>query len=59
MPRAQKPSGKSRHDPLIVQLGEDEVKSKYGKISEPGKRKKSKKQAEADEAEEEVKDSIF
>lgn len=42
MPRAQKSSGKSRHDPLLVQLDEDEVEAKYGRISQPGKRKKSK-----------------
>ncbi|KAF8204826.1 cell adhesion protein byn-1 [Pholiota molesta] len=32
MPRAQKSSGKSRHDPLLVQLDEDEVEAKYGRI---------------------------
>ncbi|RDB20496.1 Uncharacterized protein C13G1.09 [Hypsizygus marmoreus] len=42
MPRTSKP-GKSRHDPLLVQLNEDEVKARYGRISQPGKRKKSKK----------------
>jgi essential nuclear protein 1 len=41
MPRAQK-SGKSRHDPLLVQLDDDEVEAKYGRISQPGKRKKSR-----------------
>jgi essential nuclear protein 1 len=49
MPRAQKPS-KPRHDPLHVQLDEDEVNTKYGRISQPGKRKKSKK---ADQGEDE------
>lgn len=42
MPRATKGAGKSRHDPLLVQLDEDEVAAKYGRISEPGKRKKSR-----------------
>jgi len=42
MPRAQKPSGKSRHDPLHIQLGEDEIHATYGNISQPGKRKKSR-----------------
>jgi essential nuclear protein 1 len=42
MPRASKLSGKSRHDPLHVQLGEDEVNEKYGHVSQPGKRKKSR-----------------
>jgi essential nuclear protein 1 len=50
MPRANKPSGKSRHDPLLVQLGGDELEAKYGKVSQPGKRKKSKK-SQADEQE--------
>lgn len=42
MPRAVKPSGKSRHDPLYVQLGEDEQQAKYGKVTNPGKRRKSR-----------------
>jgi essential nuclear protein 1 len=50
MPRANKPSGKSRHDPLLVQLDGDELEAKHGKISQPGKRKKSRKsQADDDE----------
>lgn len=48
MPRAQKPTGKSRHDPLHVQLDGDEVEAKYGRVSKPGKRRKSNK-AEADD----------
>lgn len=43
MPRAQKQSQKPRHDPLFVQLNEDEVEAKYGRISQPGKRNKSRK----------------
>ncbi|KAJ3566958.1 hypothetical protein NP233_g6664 [Leucocoprinus birnbaumii] len=43
MPRAQKPAQKPRHDPLHVQLNEDEVEAKYGRISQPGKRKKTHK----------------
>ena len=43
MPRAAKPTGKMRHDPLHVQLKEDEIYEKYGNVSRPGKRKKSKK----------------
>lgn len=43
MPRATKPTGKSRHDPLHVQLDDDQIEAKYGKVSQPGKRKKSKK----------------
>lgn len=42
MPRVQKPS-KPRHDPLHAQLAEDEVEARYGRISQPGKRKKSKR----------------
>ncbi|KAJ4000521.1 Bystin-domain-containing protein [Lentinula boryana] len=43
MPRVTKSSGKTRHDPLLVQLDEDQQAAKYGRISEPGKRKKSSK----------------
>ncbi|TDL29749.1 Bystin-domain-containing protein [Rickenella mellea] len=42
MPRASKPTGTARHDPLHVQLGEDELHEKYGKVTRPGKRKKAK-----------------
>lgn len=42
MPRTQKQTPKPRHDPLFVQLNEEEVEAKYGRISQPGKRKKSK-----------------
>ncbi|KIM45939.1 hypothetical protein M413DRAFT_440994 [Hebeloma cylindrosporum] len=54
MPRAHKPSGKSRHDPLLVQLDEDEVEAKYGRISQPGKRKKSRQSSNIDEESSEV-----
>jgi len=50
MPRAQKSSnGKSRHDPLLAQLDEDEANAKYGHISQPGKRKKSRRNSNTDE----------
>jgi essential nuclear protein 1 len=55
MPRTHKPSGKSRHDPLLVQLDEDEVEAKYGRISQPGKRKKSRQSSNIDEESSEVK----
>lgn len=49
MPRAQRPSnGKSRHDPLLTQLDEDEANAKYGHISQPGKRKKSRQNIDED-----------
>lgn len=48
-PRAAKPTGKTRHDPLHVQLGEDEVEAKYGKLSRPGKRRKSKIEDESED----------
>lgn len=48
MPRAQKPQ-KPRHDPLHAQLAEDEVEAKYGRISQPGRRKKSKKSADEED----------
>jgi essential nuclear protein 1 len=56
MPRVQKSSGKTRHDPLHVQLGEDEVHAKYGNVSQPGKRKKSRKSADHED-DTEVQDS--
>ncbi|EIN10812.1 cell adhesion protein byn-1 [Punctularia strigosozonata HHB-11173 SS5] len=42
MPRALKATGKTRHDPLLVQLREDEVHAKYGKVSQPGRRQKQR-----------------
>lgn len=54
MPRAQKATGKTRHDPLHVQLGEDEVYAKYGKVSHPGKRRKSHAKDEEEEESGEV-----
>lgn len=54
MPRAAKPSGKSRHDPLHVQLGEDEQIAKYGKLARPGKRRKSQAAHDDDEENGEV-----
>ncbi|KAI0676769.1 cell adhesion protein byn-1 [Trametes maxima] len=50
MPKAPKASAKSKHDPLHVQLGEDEVYAKYGRVSQPGRRRKSKAKDEEDEA---------
>lgn len=50
MPRVQK-SSKPRHDPLHAQLADDEVEARYGRISQPGKRKKSKRTEEDDTAE--------
>ncbi|KAL6306709.1 cell adhesion protein byn-1 [Sparassis latifolia] len=50
MPRVAKATGKNRHDPLHVQLGEDQLHEKYGRISRPGKRTKSK--AKGDDGEE-------
>lgn len=54
MPRSSKPSGKTRHDPLHVQLRDDELHEKYGNVSRPGKRAKSRKSTEADQEESEV-----
>lgn len=49
MPRASKSAGKSRHDPLLVQLDEDEIEAKYGRVSKPGKRKKGRIGGENDD----------
>ncbi|KAJ4472076.1 Bystin-domain-containing protein [Lentinula aciculospora] len=50
MPRVAKPSGKTRHDPLLVQLDEDRQQATYGRVSEPGKRqsKSTKKSMQHD-----------
>ena len=50
MPKAPKAATKSKHDPLHVQIGEDEVYAKYGRISQPGRRRKSKTKDDDDEA---------
>ncbi|KAI6046463.1 Bystin-domain-containing protein [Pisolithus marmoratus] len=39
MPRAQKSTAKPRHDPLLTQINEHELIAKYGRVSQPGKRK--------------------
>uniref|UniRef100_A0A0W0G4A6 Beta-glucuronidase C-terminal domain-containing protein n=1 Tax=Moniliophthora roreri TaxID=221103 RepID=A0A0W0G4A6_MONRR len=57
MPRTSKPSGKSRHNPLLVQIGEDELEAKYGRTPQPGRRKKSQKSSDIDEDGEAVLDS--
>nr|VWP00676.1 Chitinase [Ganoderma boninense] len=49
MPKAPKAATKSKHDPLHVQIGEDEVYAKYGRISQPGRRRKSKTKDDDDE----------
>lgn len=54
MPRAIKASGNTRHDPLLVQLDEDQQKAKYGRVSEPGKRKKTPKKSVQDNEDSEV-----
>jgi hypothetical protein len=45
MPRVQKKSRNS-HNPLIVQLDEDSSYAKYGRVTQAGKRKKSKKEVD-------------
>ncbi|KAJ7672872.1 Bystin-domain-containing protein [Mycena rosella] len=52
MPASRKTSGKSRHDPLLVQLGGDDLEAKYGRVSQPGKRKKSKNTGDEEDASE-------
>lgn len=48
MPRIGKSAGRSRHDPLLVQLDEDSAEVRYGRVSNPGKRKKTKISREED-----------
>ncbi|KAI8985004.1 cell adhesion protein byn-1 [Trametes punicea] len=50
MPKAPKVPSKVKHDPLHVQIGEDEVYAKYGRVSQPGRRRKSKAKDDDDEA---------
>ena len=44
MPRTQKPQ-RQRRDPLLAQLDGDELQAKYGRVSEPGKRRKSQRRS--------------
>ncbi|KAL5636685.1 hypothetical protein ACGC1H_000595 [Rhizoctonia solani] len=52
MPRATTPKGKSRHDPLHVQIGEDETYAKFGRVStnKRGKKRKSENEEEPETA---------
>jgi essential nuclear protein 1 len=54
MPRTKKASGKPRHDPLLIQLDEDKKDAQYGRVSQPGKRKKAKNSSKDDEESGEV-----
>lgn len=54
MPRTKKSSSNTRHDPLLVQLNEDELEATYGRLSQPGKRKKSKHSSQGNEESGEV-----
>ncbi|KAJ7725111.1 Bystin-domain-containing protein [Mycena metata] len=56
MPAARKTSAKSRHDPLLVQLGGDDLEAKYGRVSQPGKRKKQSKNTTEDDSSEAILD---
>ncbi|EIW82461.1 Bystin-domain-containing protein [Coniophora puteana RWD-64-598 SS2] len=57
MPRAQK-AQKPKHDPLLAQIYDDETYAKYGRVSRPGKRKKSRTTVDdGDEPSEAVLDS--
>ena len=47
MPRSIKPSQKSRHDPLLRDIAADDLYAKYGNVSKPGRRKKTKHDEEA------------
>ncbi|CAE6406218.1 unnamed protein product [Rhizoctonia solani] len=52
MPRATTPKDKTRHDPLHVQIGEDETYAKFGRVStnKRGKKRKSENQEELETA---------
>ena len=50
MPRIHNPStGKSRHDPLHVDIAADDSLAKYGNVSKPGRRKKLRHDKHNDE----------
>lgn len=49
MPRSLKPSQKSRHDPLLRDIAADDLHEKYGNISKPGRRTKTRRASEHDE----------
>jgi essential nuclear protein 1 len=59
MPRVQKLASKPKHDPLHVQLHEDTVNAKYGSVSQPGKRKKSRRDKSDRESDDEVRWMIY
>ena len=49
MPRSLKPTPKSRHDPLHRDIAADDQYAKYGNVSTPGRRKKTRRENEHDE----------
>jgi essential nuclear protein 1 len=51
MPRVQK-SQKPRRDPLLAQLNDDELYEKYGRVTQPGKRTKSRSTPREDDKDE-------
>lgn len=42
MPRTLKPTAKPRHDPLHRDIAADDLHEKYGTVSKPGRRKKTR-----------------
>lgn len=46
MPRTLKPTPKSRHDPLHRDIAADDQYAKYGNVSKPGRRKKTRQHDE-------------
>lgn len=51
MPRTQPPQ-KQRHDPLLAELDGDEQYAKYGRVSQPGRRRKSHRHSAEDDTDE-------
>ncbi|KAI0052588.1 Bystin-domain-containing protein [Auriscalpium vulgare] len=49
MPRVSAAAPKSRHDPLHLDIAADESREKYGNVSRPGKRRKSRPSRSAPE----------
>ncbi|KAI9575032.1 Bystin-domain-containing protein [Boletus coccyginus] len=55
MPRTHRPQ-KQRHDPLLTQLDGDELQARYGRVSQPGKRRKSQRHSTEDNTDEVILD---
>ncbi|KAJ8523518.1 hypothetical protein ONZ45_g95 [Pleurotus djamor] len=58
MPRNPKASSKPRHDPLHIQLDGDDFLEKYGRVSQPGKRRKARNSTGGGDGQDESEDEL-